>query len=57
MLKSIKIIAVSKYIKNYLLKNYKFTKKKKEKIVIIPRGVDQKKFNPQSVNSKRLFFL
>ena len=57
MLKSIKIIAVSKYIKNYLLKNYKFTKKKKEKIVVIPRGVDQKKFNPQNVNSKRLFFL
>ena len=31
MLKSVKIIAISKYIKNYLLKNYKFTKKKKGK--------------------------
>ena len=57
MLKSIKIIAVSKYIKNYLLKNYNFTKKKEEKIVVIPRGVDQKKFNPQNVDSRRLFSL
>ena len=57
MLKSVKIIAISNYIKNYLLKNYKFTKKKREKIVIIPRGVDLERFNPQNVNSKRLFFL
>ncbi len=57
MLKSIKIIAISKYIKNYLLKNYKFTKKKKEKIVIIPRGVDPERFNQQNIDPKRLFFL
>ena len=30
---------------NYLLKNYKFTKKKKENIFVIPRGVDLKKLN------------
>ena len=57
MCKSVKIVAISKYIKNYLLKNYKFTKKKKEKIITIPRGVDSKRFNPKSIDSKRLFFL
>ena len=57
MLKSVKIIAISNYIKNYLLKNYKFSKKKMEKIVVIPRGVDLERFNPKNVNSKRLFFL
>jgi len=57
MLKSVKIIAISKYIKSYLLQNYKFTKKKKEKIVIIPRGVDPERFNQQNIDSKRLFFL
>ena len=30
MFKSVKIIAISKYIKNYLLQNYKFTKKKRK---------------------------
>ena len=57
MLRSVKIIAISNYIKNYLLKNYKFSKKKMEKIVVIPRGVDLERFNPKNVNSKRLFFL
>ncbi len=57
MLKSVKIIAISNYIKNYLLKNYKFSKKKMEKIVVIPRGVDLVRFNPKNINSKRLFFL
>ena len=57
MFKSVKIIAISKYIKTYLLQNYKFTKKKKDKIVIIPRGVDATRFNPQNIDSKRLFFL
>ena len=57
MFKSVKIIAISKYIKTYLLQNYKFTKKKKDQIVIIPRGVDPKRFNPQNIDSKRLFFL
>ncbi len=57
MLRSVKIVAISKYIKNYLLENYKFTRKKKEKIVIIPRGVDTERFNPLNIDSKRLFSL
>ena len=57
MLRSVKIIAISNYIKNYLLKNYKFSKKKMEKIVVIPRGVDLERFNPENVNSIRLFSL
>ena len=57
MLRSVKIIAISNYIKNYLLKNYKFSKKKMEKIVVIPRGVDLERFNTKNVNFKRLFFL
>ena len=57
MLKSSKIIAISRYIKNYLLTNYKFTKKQQEKIIVIPRGVDPNRFNPKKVDSRRLFFL
>ena len=57
MLKSTKIIAISRYIKNYLLKNYKFSRKELEKIVVIPRGIDPERFNPKNINSKRLFFL
>ena len=57
MLNSVKIIAISKYIKNYLLQNYNLTKKKRDKIVVIPRGVDPTKFSPQNIVSKRLFFL
>ncbi len=55
MLKSDKIIAISKYIKNYLLKEYKFTKKKLEKINVIPRGVNLSKYNYKNVDSNRLF--
>ena len=57
MLRSFKIIAISRYVKNYLLKNYKFTKKKKENIFVIPRGVDLKKFNSKNVDSQRLISL
>jgi len=57
MLKSVKIVAISKYIKSYLLQNYNFTKKKEEKIVIIPRGVDPERFNQQNIDPNRLFFL
>ena len=58
MLNSVKIIAISKYVKNYLLQNYNFTKKKRrDKIVLIPRGVDPSRFNPKNIDSKRLFFL
>ena len=57
MFKSVKIVAISKYVKTYLLQNYKFTKKKKDKIIVVPRGVDLKRFNPKTIDSKRLFFL
>ena len=57
MLKSVKIIAISKYIKSYLLQKYNFKKKKEEKIVIIPRGVDPERFNQQNIDPNRLFFL
>ena len=55
MLKSIKIIAISKYVKNYLIKNYKISKRKIEQIITIPRGVDLNKFDPKKIDSKRLF--
>ena len=57
MLKSHKIIAISKYIKQYLLTNFKFSKKKLEKIVLIPRGIDPDKFNSEKVSEKRIFNL
>ena len=57
MLKSSRIIAISRYVKSYLFQNYNFTRKKKENIVIIPRGVDSERFNPKNIDSKRLFFL
>jgi len=57
MLKPTFIIAISKYVKNYLLTNYKFSKRKKESIFIIPRGVDLERFDPKNVDSQRLFFL
>ena len=57
MLKSSKIIAISKYVKNYLINNYKFTKRELEKITVIPRGVDPDKFNSSNVDSQRLFSL
>ena len=57
MLKSTRIIAISKYVKNYLLTNYKFTKRKSESIIVIPRGVDPEKFDSKNVDSQKLFFL
>ena len=56
MLKSTKIIAISRYIKNYLLKNYKFSRKELEKIVVIPRGIDPERFNPKTLIQKDFFF-
>ena len=57
MTKGYRIIAISKYIKAYLIKNYKFTKKGRENIVVIPRGVDPKFFSQKNVDSNRLISL
>ena len=57
MLKPQTVIAISKYIKNYLIENYKLKKKKRDSIIVIPRGVDPERFNQKNVSSKRLFFL
>ena len=57
MLKSHKIIAISKYIKQYLIKNFKFSKKKLEKIIVIPRGIDPEKFKPERIQEKRIISL
>ena len=57
MTKGIRIIAISKYIKNYLLTNYKLTKRIKERIVTIPRGVSMDDFDYKKVTSKRMLTL
>ena len=57
MLKSFRIIAISQYIKEYIIKNFKLSKKKSEKIILIPRGVDDEKFNSNRIDSGRLFAL
>ena len=57
MLKSHKIIAISKYIKQYIIKNFKFSRKKLKKIIIIPRGIDPEKFKSEKVPEKRIFNL
>ena len=57
MLRSHKIIAISKYIKQYLLTNFKFYKKKLRKIVLIPRGIDPEKFSSERVSEKRIITL
>ena len=55
MLKSDKIIAISKYIKNYLYKEYKFTKSDLKKINVIPRGVNLNLYDNKNIDSNRLF--
>ena len=57
MTKGYKTIAISKYIKKYLINNFKFTKKKKENIVVIPRGVALDKYNVNKVSTKRMIVL
>lgn len=57
MTKGHKIIAISKYIKKYLIQNFKFTKKKKENIIVIPRGVALDKYNVNKVSTKRMLVL
>lgn len=50
MIKSDQIIAVSDFIKNYILQNYQdLDKNLEEKITVISRGVDLKTFNPDSI--------
>ena len=57
MFKSFKIVAISKYIKQYIIKNFKFSKKKLERIIIIPRGIDPEKYKPERVIEKSIFNL
>ena len=56
MLKSIKIIAISKYIKNYLLKNYKFTKKKRKKLLLFLEEWTRKNLIHKMLIQKDFFF-
>ena len=55
MLKSDAIITVSNFIKEYVLKNYQslFEESLKNKITVIPRGVDIKTFDPDSISISR----
>jgi len=57
MTKGYKIIAISKFIEKYLINNFKFTKRKKENIVIIPRGVAFEKYDINKVTTKRMLSL
>ena len=56
MLKSTKIIAISKYIKNYLLKNYKFTKKKRKKLLLFLEEWTRKDLIHKTLIQKDFFF-
>lgn len=51
MIKSDAIICVSNFIKNYVIENYQDEKSGnlEQKITVIPRGVDLKAFNPDSI--------
>lgn len=49
-----RVIAISEFVKNYLLTNYKIDEKN---IRLIPRGVDLNKFHPSKVTSERLIKL
>ena len=40
-----------------MIKNFKFSKKKLERIIIIPRGIDPEKFKPEKVKEKSIFNL
>ena len=57
MIKSYKIIAISRYIKLYLIKNFRLTRKQLNKIILIPRGVDFEKFKSDGIDPKRLYAL
>ena len=49
-----RVIAISEFVKHYLLENYKIDE---QKIRLIPRGVDLNKFHPSRVTSERLIKL
>ena len=51
MLKGDAVIAISHFIKNYILQNYKVDE---SKIVLIPRGVDTDYFNPEAIDKETL---
>ncbi|MBA8666946.1 glycosyltransferase family 4 protein [Holosporaceae bacterium 'Namur'] len=51
MLKGDKVIAISKFIYNHILKTYNILN---DKLIIINRGVDQAYFSPSLVNEQRL---
>ena len=53
MLKGVATIAISEFIKNHIKKEYN----KKDNIYVIPRGINEKIFNPQSVSHERLINL
>lgn len=57
MLKSHQIIAVSNYIRNYILQNYQTKENISDKIEIIHRGVDLNYFNPDRVSKNRMIDL
>ncbi len=46
MLKGVKIIAISEFIKKHILDNYNVDE---DKIIVIPRGADTEKFNPANI--------
>ncbi|MDF2366252.1 glycosyltransferase family 4 protein [Sneathiella sp.] len=51
MTKGEKVIAISDFIADHILKNYDIAP---EKVVIIPRGVDCRKFNPAAIHAERI---
>lgn len=59
MLRSDAIITVSSFIKEYVLENYQslFEESLKNKITVIPRGVDTKTFDPSSISVSRTVHL
>jgi glycosyltransferase involved in cell wall biosynthesis len=51
MTKGEKVIAISDFIADHILRNYDIAP---EKVVIIPRGVDGRKFNPAAIHAERI---
>jgi glycosyltransferase involved in cell wall biosynthesis len=55
MLKADKVIAVSNFIKNYIVENYNY--EKPDEITVIQRGVDLNYFNKEKVSQNRVINL
>ncbi|MBO0332976.1 glycosyltransferase family 4 protein [Sneathiella sp. CAU 1612] len=51
MTKGERVIAISDFIADHILKNYDIAP---EKVVTIPRGVDCRKFNPAAIHAERI---